>query len=139
FNGGAPAITAALGNHINLVSSSLPTAVAQINEGTLRGLGGAGGKRSAAAPHVPTYAGSGYPNHSETWIGFFFSATKPDPVVARLNAEINAAVTAADVQQKLRKIGFDTVSLTPSEATDYFQGEIAKWDTMSRAIGFLTD
>ena len=56
FTGGAPAVAAAVGNHINLLSSSLPTAVAQINEGQLRGLGVASQNRSKAAAQVPTMA-----------------------------------------------------------------------------------
>jgi tripartite-type tricarboxylate transporter receptor subunit TctC len=140
FSGGAPAVSAALGNHVDLLSSSLPTAISQINDGGLRALGVAAARRSSSAPNVPTYAENGYPNlYSATWIGFFVPARTPDTVVVRLNAEINEALKAADVPQKLRSIGFDVITTTPTEAMDYFKSEVTNWDKMARAIGFSTD
>jgi tripartite-type tricarboxylate transporter receptor subunit TctC len=140
FSGGAPAVSAALGNHIDLLSASLPTAISQINDGGLRALGVAAARRSSSAPNVPTYAEIGYPNlYSATWIGFFVPARTPDTVVVRLNAEINEALKAADVPQKLRSIGFDVITTSPTEAMDYFKSEVTNWDRMARAIGFSTD
>jgi tripartite-type tricarboxylate transporter receptor subunit TctC len=140
FSGGAPAVSAALGNHVDLLSSSLPTAISQINDGGLRALGVAAARRSPSAPNVPTYAENGYPNlYSATWIGFFVPARTPDTVVVRLNAEINEALKAADVPQKLRSIGFDVITTSPTEAMDYFKSEVTNWDKMARAIGFSTD
>ena len=60
FSGGAPAVSAALGNHVDLLSVSLPTAISQINDGGLRALGVAAARRSPSAPNVPTYAENGY-------------------------------------------------------------------------------
>src|SRR5258708_35819679 len=37
YQGGAPAITAALGNHVTLTSVALPPAVADVKGGTLKG------------------------------------------------------------------------------------------------------
>ena len=140
FSGGAPAVSAALGNHVDLLSSSLPTAISQINDGGLRALGIAAARRSPSAPNVPTYAENGYPNlYSATWIGFFVPARTPDTVAVRLNAEINEALKAADVPQKLRSIGFDVITTSPTEAMNYFKSEVTNWDKMARAIGFSTD
>jgi tripartite-type tricarboxylate transporter receptor subunit TctC len=140
FSGGAPAVSAALGNHVDLLSASLPTAISQINDGALRALGVAAAMRSPSAPNVPTYAENGYPNlYSASWIGFFVPAQTPDSVVLRLNTEINEALRGADVPQKLRSIGFDGITTSPSEADHYFRSEVANWGKMARAIGFSTD
>jgi tripartite-type tricarboxylate transporter receptor subunit TctC len=140
FTGGAPAVSAALGNHIDLLSSSLPTAITQINDGALRGVGVAGAKRSPSAPSVPTYGESGYPNlYSATWVGFFVPAQTPDAIVTQLNGGINEVLVAPDVRQKLGSIGFEAVSTTPAEAADYFKSEVASWGKMARAIGFSTE
>lgn len=137
FTGGAPAVAAAVGNHINLLSSSLPTAVAQINEGQLRGLGVASQNRSKAAAQVPTYAESGYPNlYSATWVGFFVPSQVPDAAVAWLNTELNWALKLPDVQQKLAGIGFDDMQTTPASATQFFNAEVEGWGKRAEAIGF---
>jgi tripartite-type tricarboxylate transporter receptor subunit TctC len=140
FSGGAPAVSAALGNHVDLLSVSLPTAISQINDGRLRALGVAAARRSPSAPNVPTYAENGYLGlYSATWIGFFVPAQTPDTVVFRLNAKINEAMKGVDVPQKLQSIGFDVITTSPTEAMDYFKSEVANWGKMAHAIGFSTD
>src|SRR5215813_2828841 len=92
FAGGATAIGAALGNHVDLVCSSLPTAISQIDDKALRAIGVAAAKRSPAVPDVPTYAENGYPLNSVNWIGFFVPAQTPNAIIVRLNTEINEAL-----------------------------------------------
>jgi tripartite-type tricarboxylate transporter receptor subunit TctC len=76
--------------------------------------------------------------HSVQRIGLGFSC-QHDSIVARLNAEINEAVRADDVHEKLRSIGFDTMEQRPLEAADFFKSELVKWDKIVRAIGFSVD
>ena len=61
FQGGAPAITATLGNHVDALVLTLPPVTPHIRSGALRGLGVASDKRNSAIPDVPTYGEMGYP------------------------------------------------------------------------------
>ena len=61
FQGGAPAITAVLGNHVDALVLTLPPTVPQIVQGKMRGLGVASDKRNSAIPDVPTYGEMGFP------------------------------------------------------------------------------
>jgi tripartite-type tricarboxylate transporter receptor subunit TctC len=138
FSGGAPAVAAAIGNHVDVINISLPTAQAQIEQGALRGLGIPSPQRSAALPNVPTYAEAGFPNfHSATWVGFFVPAKTPDAIVEKLNAEINEVLKSAEAQQKLKSIGFDPMIKTIGESVEYARNEVALWGKMSSAIGFI--
>src|SRR5262249_34963766 len=120
FTGGAPAVSAAIGNHIDALVLTLPTGTPQINPGSLRGLGLASPTRNAAVPDVPTYGEMGFPNvYSGSWVGFFAPARTPEGVVAKLNAEINAVMASADAQQKLKAIGFDPMVQTHEVAVRY--------------------
>ena len=140
FSGGAPAVAAAIGNHVDVINVSLPTAQSQIEQGALRGLGTPSPKRIAALPNMPTFAEAGFPNfQSATWVGFFVPAKTPDAVVEKLNAEVNDAVASAEVQEKLKSIGFAPMIKTVAESVDYARDEVALWGKMSRAIGFSTD
>ena len=97
FSGGAPAVAAAIGNHLDVVNVSLPSAQAQIEQGALRGLGIPSPQRNSALPNVPTYGEAGFPNfHSATWVGFFVPAKTPDAVVGKLNAEINEVIKSPE-------------------------------------------
>jgi tripartite-type tricarboxylate transporter receptor subunit TctC len=137
FQGGAPAITAALGHHVESIVLTLPPVTPHIKSGALRGLGVANDKRNAAIPDVPTYGEMGFPNViSGSWVGVFAPAKTPDAVVARLNAEINALVKEADSRERLAKAGFDPMEKSAAEVNGYFKEEIARWATMVKAVGF---
>src|SRR5215207_2559568 len=140
FTGGAPAVAAAVGNHVDAVVLTLPTVTPQIVQGGLRGLGLASPTRNAAVPDVPTYGEMGYPNlHVGSWVGFFAPAKTPDAVVAKLNAEINQVMKDPEVLQKLKAIGFDPISKPLNETADYFKSEVASWSKMVKAVGITVD
>src|SRR5215831_2417287 len=140
FTGGAPAVAAAVGNHVDAIVLTLPTVVPPIIQGLLRGIGLASATRNSAVPDVPTYGEMGFPNvYSGSWVGFFAPAKTPDAVVAKLNSEINAIMQEPEAQQKLKTIGFDVMIKGAPEASGYFKSEIAMWGKMTRAIGYSTD
>jgi tripartite-type tricarboxylate transporter receptor subunit TctC len=140
FTGGGPAVTAAIGNHIDSIVLTLPTVVPPITQGLLRGIGLASATRNSAVPNVPTYGEMGFPDvYSGSWVGFFAPAKTPDAVVAKLNAEINAIMKEPEAQQKLEAIGFDVMIKPEAETTDYFKREVASWGKMIRAIGYSSE
>jgi tripartite-type tricarboxylate transporter receptor subunit TctC len=137
FQGGAPAITAVLGNHVDSIVLTLPPVTPHIRSGALRGLGVAAPKRNGAIPDVPTYGEMGYPNvYSQSWVGFFAPGKTPDAVVQKLNTEINALMQEPDSVEKIAKAGFDPVVKTVAETNDYFKSEVEAWAKMVRAVGF---
>src|SRR6476661_6718698 len=137
FQGGAPAITATLGNHVDALVLTLPPVTPHIRSGALRGIGVASDKRNSAIPDVPTYGEMGYPNvYSGSWVGFFAPAKTSDAIVEKLNAEINALMKEPDSLDKLAKAGFDPVVKSVAEANDYYKSEIESWGKMVMAIGF---
>ena len=137
FQGGAPAITATLGNHVDSLVLTLPPSVPHIRSGALRGIGVASPTRNKAIPDVPTYGEMGYPNvYSGSWVAFFAPAKTPDAVVAKLNAEINVVMKDPDSLDRLAKAGFDPIVMTLAEANAYYKSEVESWGKMVRAVGF---
>jgi tripartite-type tricarboxylate transporter receptor subunit TctC len=140
FTGGAPAVAAAAGNHVDAIVLSLPTVVPPITQGLVRGLGLASPMRNSAVPDVPTYGETGFPDfYSGSWVGFFAPAKTPDAVVAKLNAEINAIMREQEAQQKLKAIGFEVMIKNVPEASDYFRSEVSSWGERTRAIGYSNE
>jgi len=140
FTGGAPAVQAAIGNHVDGVVLTLPTVTPQIVQGTLRGIGLASPTRNAAVPDVPTYGEMGFPDvYSGSWVAFFAPAKTPDAIVGKLNAEINAVMKDPEVLQRLKTIGFDPIIKNQAETAAYFKSEIANWGKMVRAVGITVD
>ncbi|MGH6767454.1 MAG: Bug family tripartite tricarboxylate transporter substrate binding protein [Xanthobacteraceae bacterium] len=136
FTGGAPAVNAAVGNHVNALVLTLPTVTPHIVQGRLRGLGLASQTRNSAVPDVPTYGEMGIPNvYSGSWVGFFAPAKTPQSAIEKLNIEINQALKQADVQQRLKSVGFDPIFKSLAETDAYFKGDVTNWGKMVRAVG----
>lgn len=137
FQGGTPAITATLGNHVDALVLTLPPTTPHIRSGALRGMGVASDKRNTAIPDVPTYGEMGYPNvFSGSWVAFFAPAKTPDAIVEKLNTEINAVMKEQDSLDKISKAGFDPLVKSVAESNAYYKSEVESWGKMVKAIGF---
>jgi tripartite-type tricarboxylate transporter receptor subunit TctC len=136
FQGGAPAVTAVMGNQVDLLAATLSGEVAgQIRAGKLKGLGIAADKRAAAVPNVPTYAEQGFPNFTAaSWVGFFAPAKTDPRVLETLNLAINQVLTSPDIQARLASLGFDPIAGSQAEADRMFNDEIRKWGDMVKAL-----
>ena len=137
FQGGAPAINAAVGNQIDLLALTLGGGVAnQIKGGKLKGLGVASEKRAAVTPDVPTYAEGGFPNFTaSSWVGVFAPAGVSADIATKLNITIDGIVKQPDVSERLLALGFDPVNGSQADAAKKFANEFAVWGKMVRAIG----
>jgi tripartite-type tricarboxylate transporter receptor subunit TctC len=137
FQGGAPAISAAMANQIDLLASTLGGgAAAQIAGGKLKGLGIAAHKRAAVAPNVPTYAEQGFSGFTAaSWVGIFAPAKTDPKILATLNGAINDTIKPPQVQKELIDLGFDPIVGSQAQADAMFNAEIDKWGKMVKALG----
>jgi tripartite-type tricarboxylate transporter receptor subunit TctC len=75
-----------------------------------------GPKRTALMPELPTTVEAGYPNSDYNfWVGTLVAAKTPRPIVERLHKEINALVQSPEINDRIRKLGADPLSLSLSE------------------------
>ena len=141
FNGGAPAVTAAMGNQIPLVATPPAAgAAAPIKAGNLRGLAIASEKRMALLPDVPTYAEQGYPGFTASaWTGFFLPAKTPKDIAVKLNTAIKEILAEPAIVAKLSEIGFEPIYLDQAQSEEMYRAEIKKWRTMIEAIGLKVE
>jgi len=141
FQGGAPAISATIGDQIDVLATTLGGgAAAQMAGGKLKGLGIAANKRAAVVPNVPTYAEQGFPGFTAaSWVGFFAPAKTDPQVLTTLNADINDIVKTDEVQKKLTDMGFDPIVAPQPQADEMFNAEVTKWGSMVKALGLSID
>ncbi len=133
---GPDATNAALGGHVDFISSSLSGFTAQINAGALTGIAIATEKRFPAVPSVPTYAEQGFTGIvKSSWAGFFASSKAPAAVIERQAEAIAAILKEKDVNERLVAIGFAPMSGTKAESTEFFKKELEDWGTMVRTLG----
>jgi tripartite-type tricarboxylate transporter receptor subunit TctC len=136
FQGGAPALTALMGNHIDLVSTAVPDAAALIQQGKLRALAVSGAERAQALPDVPTFIESGFPGFAvQGWTGLFAPARTDPRIAEMLNAAINDILAMPDVKARLDASGFTANREPLAETRRRLDADLEKWRVMVGALG----
>jgi tripartite-type tricarboxylate transporter receptor subunit TctC len=140
FNGSPPAVTATIQNETQMMFAVMQPLQAQIQAGKLRAIAVTTAKRFPLLPELPAIAESGYPGFEAlAWNGVLVAAATPKPVVARLNAEINAVLKMPDVVQKMQAQGFDLIGGTPEDFGALIRGESERWAPVIRKVGLKID
>jgi tripartite-type tricarboxylate transporter receptor subunit TctC len=136
FQGGNPAMMGLLTGDVTVLAATATALVRNINSGDVTGLGIAATERSPMLPSVPTFAEAGYPGLlAASWTGFFAPAGTPEPVLAKLNSEINAILQEPEIAKRIETAGLQTTIRNRAETAKMFQAEIANWSTMVQAVG----
>ena len=140
FNGSPPAVTSTVQGETQMLFAVMQPLQPQIQAGKLRALAVTSAKRFPLLPDLPTIAESGYPKfESLAWNGVLVPAGTPKPVIARLNAEINAILKQPDVAQKLSAAGFDLIGGTPEDFGALIKAESDKWAPVIKSAGIKID
>jgi tripartite-type tricarboxylate transporter receptor subunit TctC len=136
YKGIAPAITAVLGNEIQILFPAVFLARPHVSSGRLRALGITSLKRTEIAPDWPTIAESGLPGYEASiWYGFMAPAGTPAPIVARLNQEIIAILKIPQVRQSFRAQGCDAVASTPDEFSAVLRKDVDRLGKLIKERG----
>ncbi len=104
YAGSAPAVTAALGNHVTAAISGYAVVVEQIQAGKLRALASGTAKRIEPQPELPTFDESGFKGlEIDNFFGVVAPAKTPKATVDQLASWFTAALQAPDSKTKLAK------------------------------------
>jgi tripartite-type tricarboxylate transporter receptor subunit TctC len=128
YRGGAPAINDLIPGRVDVIFDNVPTVVQHVREGHLRGLAVTTKERIAIMPEMPTIAESGVPGFDvSSWFGFFVPARTPPDIVAKINADTNAALVHPTVKPRFEHLGAVPKGSTPAELAAFLKSEIDKW------------
>jgi len=140
FQGGGPAITAAVGGHIPMVLANVSEVVAFAKGGKMRPLAVTTAERAEAMPDIPTMREVGYPEvESTNWSGLVVPAATPPAVIARLNAELAGALRNAEVREKLKTYGMSPAPGTPEQFDAFLRSESVRYGKVVREAGIKAD
>jgi tripartite-type tricarboxylate transporter receptor subunit TctC len=111
-----------------------------VNSGKLRSLAVTSARRVVSVADLPTIAESGVPGFDvSAWNGVFVPAGVPAPILARLNADIAAAVKAPELRARLAAEGGEVVGNSSDEFARFIRDEIAIWAKVVKAAGLRAD
>ena len=134
YKGAAPAITDLLGGSVQALCDNVGTIRPFIESRKVRPLAVSTRARTSLLPEVPTFAEAGLADfESYSWQGLAAPAGTPEPIVARLNAELNKALASDDIRKRLADLGIEPSPTTPAEFTAFVKAQSALWGEVIRA------
>ncbi|HEY2135370.1 MAG TPA: tripartite tricarboxylate transporter substrate binding protein [Xanthobacteraceae bacterium] len=140
YKGTGPLTNDLLGNQVPVAFNVMAPAMGNLQAGTLRAMAVLGPDRSSLLPDVPTAAQSGLPGfEAMLHYGLLAPAGTPQPIVARLNAELRKLVGSDDVKARIFADGGDPLVSTPDQYAADIDREEAKWSALIRKLGLRVE
>jgi tripartite-type tricarboxylate transporter receptor subunit TctC len=147
YRGGAPALEDLIGGHVPASVNPVSEVIAYAKTGSIkpgstmsgpvRILAVTGAERTPFLPGVPTMKESGYNVVVESLSGVFLPAGTPDAIVGALSAAMREAVQSKAMTESLAKFGTEPAFMAPAEFSAWIKAEIARWEPVVRASGFV--
>jgi len=142
FRGAGPALQAALGGDIQILSDNLFPSLPQVQDGKLNGLAVTTPERSPSAPNLPTVRETG-PDLAKfdvsSWFGIFLPKSAPAPVVDALNKEIKVFLERDDTKRNIAAMGARTDYGSPQQFSDFVDAETKKFAAIIKQEGLQMD
>ena len=140
YKGGGPSLTAVVAGEVQMTFDTVSTSLQLIQDGKLRGLAIVGPKRAPELPDLPAMPEIGFPALiSGAWTALMAPLDTPSPIITKLNAATNAALTGQSMRDALAKLGAQPRGGTPRDLADYIQREIAKWKPIVAALNLKAE
>jgi tripartite-type tricarboxylate transporter receptor subunit TctC len=140
YKAAVTAIADLTAGRVHLMADNINSIGPHVKAGRLRGLAVTTATRVPAFSELPTIAESGVPGFDvAAWAGVIVPAGVPKPIVARLNAEINKALAAPAVRDRLPELGLQLAGGTPEQFREHIRREAEKWADVVKRSGAKVD
>jgi len=128
-------------NEVNWGFSSAATASSALLAGRVKLLAVGMRTRLPAYPNVPTVAENGGPaNFSlDAWTALLAPTGTPPAIVAQINQAVAAALSEADIRQRLETFGYEAWPMQPAEMTKLMQAETIRYADIIRSANISFD
>jgi tripartite-type tricarboxylate transporter receptor subunit TctC len=140
FKGAAEAVTEVVSGRgdfsVQLTATTLPL----IRDGKLAPLAVISQKRAASLPDTPTAVEASLPADTiyTFYTGVFLPAKTPEPIVAKLHAEIGKALQAPEVQARFKQLGVEPMPGSQTEFARFFKDDVAAMVALAKAAKIPT-
>ena len=109
YRSGSDGVNAVLSNSVSATSEASIVVLPQIKAGLLKAIATTYVKRISAYPSLMTTAEQGFPTvQIGHWAGLLAPRGTSEPIIQRMNAEMQAAIKTSDVQDKLAASGIES-------------------------------
>lgn len=136
YKGTGPALTDTMAGHTQFLFGSIAAAAPIVKQGRLRGIAVTTAKRIPAMPDIPTLAESGVKGYEVIlWHGLIGPKGLPRAIVDRVNGDLNKALKARDMEEKLAADGVTAAGGTPEQFAAIIKRDIEVWRGVVQRAG----
>ncbi|MCX8134725.1 MAG: tripartite tricarboxylate transporter substrate-binding protein [Roseococcus sp.] len=140
FRGASLLVQEMLAGRIPFGGDQLSSALPHIRSGALRPIAIRSTSRSRMLPDIPTVAEQGFPNAAILgWNGWFAPARTPEPVLARLQAEIAAAARHPPLAARIEELGADPGGNSSAEFREMVHAQVAALRPIVASLGLRAE
>jgi tripartite-type tricarboxylate transporter receptor subunit TctC len=132
YRGGAPAITDLIPGRVDAIFDNLPSIINHVRNGSVRGLAVTTRERVAVVPDIPTIGETVAGFDVVSWFAFFVPVKTPADIVAKINADTNAALVDPSVKSRFEELGAVPKGSTQAELAAFLKSETDKWGPVIR-------
>jgi tripartite-type tricarboxylate transporter receptor subunit TctC len=132
YRGGGPALNDLIGGQVKFFFSNGAASIGHVQSGALRAIAHTGRGRLRTLPDIPAVAETLPGFEAYEWNGVFVPAGTPAPIVAKLNAGLNAVLRQQEVIDRLNALNVEFRENTPEEFRAFVKAEMQKWERVVR-------
>jgi tripartite-type tricarboxylate transporter receptor subunit TctC len=140
YKGAGAAYGDVIAGTVHMMFANMPSMLPQVRGGKLKGLGVTSAERSRAAPEIPAIAET-LPGYVATsWYGLGAPAGTPEPILARLEAAVAAALADAEIQRRWKDdLGLDVPPAGRAGFAAFLAADRKAWEPALKASGVKLD
>ena len=128
YRGAAPLMQDLIAGRLQIGGDQLPTSLAHLRAGTVRGVATTASRRNPLVPDLPTVAELGLgAAEIDSWNGIFAPAATPPDVVARIARDIAAVLAGGELRRRLTEMTAEPVGGSPEVMGQTFTAQIARF------------
>jgi len=125
---GSAAVTDLIAGRVQFMFATLPSVIGQIRAGKLKALGQVAQRRFKGLPDVPTMKELGVPGmENGSWYAFYVVKGTPQPIIDKINAQVNAILKEKEVQDYLEQNGADGVGGSREDCARVIKSDLETW------------
>jgi tripartite-type tricarboxylate transporter receptor subunit TctC len=133
YRGSAPAVQDLVAGTMDVAFDNIGAAGRLIQAGTIRALGVATEQPVPSLPGVPTVKDTVPGFVVVTWFALAAPPKTPQPIVEKLNADINEALRDPDVKKRLANLSAEVGGGSLAATAAFFKAEVETWHNVIKA------
>jgi tripartite-type tricarboxylate transporter receptor subunit TctC len=134
--GGSQSVLDVASGQADVLLNGMLATLPYVKNGRLKLIAVSSENRVAALPDTPTVAETVSGFVTGSWQGLLAPAGTPPEIVARFHAALTRVLGLAEVRDKLRVQGADTLASTPAEAARFLHEERDRWARLIQETGY---